>query len=103
MTDNELNRRFDKLESLLASLVEGAEEREGPLTQTKTTVNVFDAQQVYTINDAAKKAAWSRTNIYKEMNAGTLPFVQHKNCRRLLGADLNTFLAKLHRRAETEE
>jgi hypothetical protein len=102
MTDDQLNARFDKLEEMLTSLVEEVE-REAEPSRTKTAVRVFDPEGVYTINEVAKRGGLSRSSLYQEMNAGNLPFVQHKSCRRFIGADLNRFLSRRYHSVKTEE
>jgi excisionase family DNA binding protein len=58
------------------------------------SARVFDDKQYYTVAQAARRGAISRSTLYQEMQLGNLPYVKCRSSRRLVGADLNDFLAR---------
>jgi hypothetical protein len=58
------------------------------------TLRIFDEGRLYTIAEVVAKTRWSRTSIYDAMAAGELSFVKRGATRRLIGADLNAFVAR---------
>jgi predicted DNA-binding transcriptional regulator AlpA len=65
-------------------------------TAPAVTLTVFDPQRLYQLPEVVEKTAFSRSLLYEHMAAGQLPYVKLGATRRLLGRDLNHFIARFY-------